>query len=385
MQKKELNDLIARFREGKCTEEEEALVKYWLHHLNQEGDSGLTEDDLLNAGETMWNNIKPARELPKNHSPWYAAAAAVLLLAVSFGLYFYKNNSHIQSGRLISENIAPGGNKAVLTLANGKQVILNSAANGKIAEQLGVSISKTADGLLVCTAVSDNRDTKNNTSQYNTITTPKGGQYQINLPDGSRVWLNAASSLRFPSSFSGKERRVELKGEGYFEVNPVRGQAAGIPFIVSCSAQEVKVLGTHFNINSYSDETAVKTTLLEGSVLVHTAAQTPGAPGAVKLVPGQQAVLSNNALKVERADVESVVAWKNGYFRFNDESLESIMRKVSRWYDVQVVFENEDLKNEPLAGVVTRFASVSELLKKMELTGRVKFEIHENTIKVLEN
>lgn len=384
MQKKDVNDLIAKFREGKCTEEEETLLKYWLHHLNQQGESGLTEDDFLEAKEQMWNEITPVRKLRRSYAGWYAAAAAILILAVSFGLYFFKNGPNTQTQQM-SKSIEPGGNKAVLTLANGRQVVLNGTANGKIAEQSGLRISKTADGLLVCTAVSADRDTKNNNPQYNTIATPKGGQYQINLPDGSKVWLNAASSLRFPSSFSGKERRVELTGEGYFEVNPVRAQPGKTPFIVSCLGQEVRVLGTHFNISSYSDENAVKTTLLEGSVIVHPLGQTSVAPEPVKLVPGQQSVFSHNTLRVEKADLESVVAWKNGYFRFNDENLESIMHKVERWYDVKVVFDDENLKNEPLAGVITRFANVSDLLRMMELTGRVKFEIDGDSIKVRPN
>ncbi|RXF69709.1 FecR family protein [Arcticibacter tournemirensis] len=384
MQKKDVNDLIAKFREGKCTEEEETLLKYWLHHLNQQGESGLTEGDFLEAKEQMWNEITPIRKLRRSYAGWYAAAAAILILAVSFGLYFFKNGPNTQTQQM-SRSIEPGGNKAVLTLANGRQVVLNGTANGKIAEQSGLRISKTADGLLVCTAVSADRDTKNNNLQYNTIVTPKGGQYQINLPDGSKVWLNAASSLRFPSSFSGKERRVELTGEGYFEVNHALPVARRNPFIVSCSGQEVKVLGTHFNISSYSDEAAVRTTLLEGSVLVDAIAQASHVSDVVKLVPGQQSVLLNSSLKVEKVDVESVIAWKNGYFRFNDESLESIMRKVERWYDVKVEFEDASLKYEPLAGVITRFANVSDLLRMMELTGQVKFEVHENTIRVLKN
>lgn len=385
MQKKDVDALISKFKAGKCTDKEEELLKYWLHHLNEDGDTGLTEDDYVTAKEIMWNNIKPERRFGLPNTVWYSAAAAILILAVSFLLYLHKDNSNIPAGRLSSKIIMPGGNRAVLTLANGKQVVLDNIAKGKIAEQSGLSISKTADGLLVCTAVSNGRHSKMGTPQYNVITTPKGGQYQINLPDGSKVWLNAASSLRFPSLFSGKERRVELTGEGYFEVDHTLPVAKRNPFIVSCSGQEVKVLGTHFNISSYSDEVAVKTTLLEGAVLVDAIATTSHASEVVRLVPGQQSVLSNSTLIVEKADVESVIAWKNGYFRFNDESLESIMRKVERWYNVKVVFEDESLKYEPLAGVITRFANVSDLLRMMELTGQVKFEVHENTVKVLKN
>jgi len=273
-------------------------------------------------------------------------------------------------------DIAPGGNKAILTLADGSKIALTDAGNGKIASQNGIQITKSAKGQLIYTIkASGDPNAASGTAQqaaFNTIETPKGGQFQVILPDGSKVWLNAFSSLKFPVNFSAlKERRVELKGEAYFEV--VHNQA--LPFRVITDKQEVEDLGTRFNVNAYADEASTKTSLLQGKVRI-----TAGEKN-VLLAPGQQATVSNN-IKVSEINPEEVIAWKNGYFNFDDEKLENIMRSVARWYNVDVVFEDESLKNETFGAITTRFSNISTLLKIMEQTGDARFRIEGSTIKI---
>src|SRR5690606_467261 len=212
------------------------------------------------------------------------------------------------------------------------------AADGRLAELDGITVTKTANGQLVY-EISEAQNKSEIT--YNTIETPNGGQYQVRLPDCTAVWLNAGSRLTYPTSFASSDnRRVELLGEGYFEV----AKDSKRPFIVVAEQQEVEVLGTHFNVNAYADEGNIKTTLLEGSVKVGSSTQ-----GTKMLKPGQQAINSKGNLEVKSVNTDYAVAWKDGYFRFNDKSLDMGLREIARWYDVEIVYENESLKREPLA------------------------------------
>jgi transmembrane sensor len=384
MDNKKAKDFIKKFREEDNTVQDEKTMKYWLHHLHENGPSGLSEKDLLEAQQEMWEAVKPKRTTLISHRLFPAmAVAASLLIVASVGLYSLKKQQHTEkaTARQIAGMIVPGGNKAILTLSNGKKIILNDAANGQLSKQSGISISKTIDGQLIYTAERSGDMTENAKELYNTIETPKGGQYQINLSDGSKVWLNALSKLRFPARFTGKERKVELSGEGYFEI----AHDQTMPFRVSSNSQIVEVLGTHFNINSYNDEENTRTTLLEGSVKV-----IPAMTGTLEhlqtaiLKPGEQSLFSGSNIQVIQVDAQSAVAWKNGYFRFDDESLESIMRKVARWYDVTVIFKDERMKKEPFAGVITRFSKVEDLLKMLEMTQEVKFTLTGKTISVMD-
>ncbi|MES1160477.1 MAG: FecR domain-containing protein, partial [Bacteroidota bacterium] len=208
-------------------------------------------------------------------------------------------------------------------------------------------------------------------SVYNKIEIPPGGQYCVVLPDSTRVWLNAGSSLRFPVRFASNQRRVELSGEGYFEVAANKEA----PFHVSCLHQEVEVLGTHFNIHAYSDEAHTVTTLLTGSIRVN------GGGSSILLRPDQQADLYDR-LRVQQVDAEDAVAWKNGYFRFDDERLETIMKSIGRWYNVGIDYENEQLKDEPYGILSARFANLSALLKLMEQTGSAHFSLEGSIIHI---
>jgi len=326
-------------------------------------------DEITGLHDKIQDTIKEDRKLkvlPARNWYWSKiAAAAVILITLSVGVFYYSSIQDVKSDKLATD-IAPGGNKAVLTLANGKKIVLSDAKNGKLAADSGVSVTKLADGKIIYALESG----KVANSAFNSIETPRGGQYQVILPDGSKVFLNAASSLTYPASFAAlKERRVELKGEAYFEVAKDKKH----PFIVKTENQEIKVLGTHFNINSYTDEPLTKTTLIEGSVLV-------SASGAQELLkPGYQAVNGRGGLRVVEANMDEVMAWKNGYFMFDGENIESVMRKISRWYNVDVVFKGEVSKDK-FGGTVSRFTKVSQVLRKLAYTDKVHFIIEERRI-----
>nr|WP_255526823.1 FecR family protein [Pedobacter sp. MC2016-24] len=206
-----------------------------------------------------------------------------------------------------------------------------------------------------------------------TVTTPMGGTYQISLPDGSKVWLNAASSLTFPSNFDGqRDRRVEVKGEAYFEISKAYVKQGGHEkrqaFVVVTNKQEIEVLGTHFNVKNYEDEPGVRTTLLEGSIKVSAGAERK------IIVPGQQAFSNGAGIEVSSVNVSDVVAWKDGNFQFNDENIENVMRAISRWYDVDIVFKGA-ITREKFGGTISRSKPIAEVLASLEETGYVKFKI----------
>lgn len=311
-------------------------------------------------------------------------SAAVILITLGIGSWFYfKEEAQLTTGKMkYANDIPPGSNDAVLTLADGSKISLTDADKGELLNGTGIRIVKTADGQLVYTVVQHELE-KETEPAFNTITTPRGGQYQVNLPDGTRVWLNAASSLRFPTTFSNlKERKVELTGEAYFEVAKNKKQ----PFKVLSStgqnrAQETEVLGTHFNINAYDDEAETKTTLLEGSVKV-TAMEKDNKKSDIILIPGQQSILSKRSFRTLDVDTEEAVAWKNGNFVFANEDIESIMRKIARWYNVEISYQGK-ITDNTFVGRVPRFANISEALTILELTNTVHFKIEGRRITVM--
>lgn len=311
---------------------------------------------------------------------WKYTAAAAVVLAVSTTGYFWLNRTDVQPlAHLITQSpahdeIVPGGDKAVLTLADGTHIVLDSAGAGTLSQQGNMKIVKLSNGQVSYQFASNNATpAASGKILYNTISTPRGGQYNIVLSDGSKVWLNAASSLRFPAAFNGNERNVELTGEGYFEVahNPAK------PFRVAVNGMTVKVLGTHFNINAYSDDRDTKTTLLEGSVEVETGSQRR------TIVPGEQARVSNTSgesgstkINIRNVDVDDVVAWKNGRFIFRDDNIQAVMRQLSRWYNVSVTYEG-DVTNEEFVGVInrSRYENISQILNMLERTRTVSFVV----------
>ncbi|ETZ24833.1 MULTISPECIES: FecR family protein [Pedobacter] len=382
--------LLQYFKEDIISEEEWhellAMIKTGRYKDQLEDDilisldsAGKRNNWTTNIEQEMWAGIQAeiqGNSKKSNYRLWIAAAA-ILLMMLAAGLIFFKSEHLLPIKTNIAykkQDIPPGENKATLTLPNGERVVLTDSTINQLANQAGGSIIKAANGILVYKANSMTGNSETGEKVFNIISTPRGGQYQVILPDGTHVWLNAASSLKFPAAFKGKKRLVELSGEGYFEV----AKNKEMPFIVHAENQEVEVLGTHFNINSYADEASTKTTLLEGSVKVT-------AQGNQKvLTPGDQAQINKNAkeIKVMQVSLEEAVAWKNGYFVFNDEKLESIMHRVSRWYDVDYEFEGKQ-GNLSFLGVIERTKNISSLLKVLESTGNVHFKIEGRKIIVM--
>lgn len=292
------------------------------------------------------------------------AAAGSILFFLAIGIYqllpkkSVKLIHQVKVLRRPEHDALPGSNKALLTLANGKTIELDNAHNGTLAKQGATAVNKTSNGQLVYNAAK-NADA-NEPIAINTIATPRGGQYQVILPDGTRVWLNAASSLKFPTRFTGNSRNVEITGEAYFEVT----KNAALPFKVKTDRAEIEVLGTHFNVMAYSDENIMKTTLIEGAVNVTTGTSVK------KLKPGQQAqTLSNGTTHViTDVDVDDETAWKNGIFQFSDAGVDRILRQASRWYDVDVVYKGK-VPDREFTGRISRSVKASELLNMLKYTG----------------
>lgn len=301
----------------------------------------------------------------RRRTPWAALLAfAVLLIAGVGGYWSWQHRAAPAVARrpalrpAVPVALRPGRNQALLTLADGRTVLLDQAHLGLLARQGGSQVQKTADGQLRYAV-----GAAGGGLLYNTVATPRGGQYQLTLPDGSQVWLNAASSLRFPVAFTGAERRVELTGEAYFEV----AKDAKHPFKVAARGAEVTVLGTHFDVQAYADEPALAATLLEGAVRLSQGTQ------RALLRPGQQGrCWPQGQVQVREVDVQHAVAWKNGYFVFNDEPIEAIMRQVARWYDVDVQYQGA-LTNKDFNGKISRYKDAADVLRVLALTGAVHF------------
>jgi hypothetical protein len=332
MQEVDISDLLRKFKEGSITQDELALLENWyLQWTPQNFDISL--DDIELVKNNVWNAVREHTEKPKAiRWLWpFAAAAASILLFLSLGSHFLFHPKLKVTQQIAQvHDIAPGGNKAILTLANGKQIVLTGAQKGVLAKQGAIVINKTRDGQIVYTAAATAAQ-NSKLVNYNSIETPRGGQYHLTLADGTNVWLNAASSIKYPVAFTGNERRVEITGEAYFEVK----HNAAKPFRVICNGQTVEDLGTSFNVNAYSDENAIKTTLLEGSVKVSSAGENK------MLIPGEQALLEKGNIRIANVDVNRVVAWKNGMFEFKDADIGTVMRQLSRWYDVDVKYQGK--------------------------------------------
>lgn len=367
MIREEFNELYLKWRSERMSAAEWMLFRKavtdtagnsWLEELIEGEFNRPDFDNLLSAEETKKayqllmrqvnqspEVIRPARSIHFLKRWW---AAAILLVALCTGVYLWQNKrttSPIAVNKTAT-SIQPGQAGAILTLADGSQVLLDTVKNATIALQGGVT-AKVIEGTLVYEGTG-------NEVVYNTMSTPKGRQYHVTLPDGSGVWLNAASSIRFPTAFVGKERRVEITGEAYFEVKK------GItPFIVSADNRAtIQVLGTHFNVNSYNNEARLNVTLLEGSVGVSNS------NGRVVIKPGEQAQIEEgeeNIHVVKGTDVDKVIAWKNGLFNFEGATLKEVMRELERWYDIEVVYE-KDIPEIEAMGKISRGISLNNLL-----------------------
>jgi ferric-dicitrate binding protein FerR (iron transport regulator) len=314
---------------------------------------------------------------------WASVAAAVAVLFAAGTLIFFQRQISPKGAfiALIKDDISPGGNRATLTLADGSIIDLDKTGTGSLATQGGAEIMKSNDGEVVYESRLSNLELSNSQMiKPNTLATPVGGQYQLTLSDGTKVWLNAASSIKFPANFSGKERRVSVTGETYFEVS----KNVNMPFIVEINeAAEVKVLGTHFNIHAYNDENIMNVTLLEGSVQVSPAildASEGSVQNSVILKPGQQSeITSDGKMTVKYIDEFEAVAWKEGLFRFNDAGFDEIVPQLERWYNVKFIFE-DTIPHKRVTGYVSRNVNISKVLEMLEYTTGLKFRIENNKV-----
>lgn len=373
--------LLQRFLDNNSTPAETAEL---LDFLQQDASNRfLLEEMSASFGRPVQEDPGPWRDRVKEKLllaaqpvkvvPFYkkwlpAAAAAVLLLAIAtVGWQYYHTTKNTRPVPALVEarpDVLPGGNKASLTLANGATILLDSTANDAIPSQGATKVIRVNGQLKY-----DAGQATNTAVVYNTLTTPRGGQFKIELPDGTLVWLNAASSLRFPTAFNGADRTVILNGEGYFEV----AHRDNMPFKVQLGNGMVEVLGTHFNVMAYQNETNVKTTLLEGAVKVTHQSHT------VRLAPGQQASwAADGNIITGPADIEEAVSWKEGYFQFNRAPLADVMRQLQRWYNVEVRYEGNVAKRE-FWGKIPRNVKLSEALKILELSN-IPYSMRGDTI-----
>lgn len=359
--------LAKRYLDGKLTDDElEVFIQLLKEgkmeaYLKQEVDT-----ELGITGNEDEAEVKYIRPWWYMGNSWLKYAAIfIVLLGTVLTLYLGNKSSNQQlvaaAQKASQTDAMPGGNKAVLVLANGDSIILNDASNGQIAHEGNASVSKINNGLL---AYQPGSTDSSAAVAWNTITTPRGGQYNIKLADGSMVWLNSASSITFPTAFNGNTREVKITGEAYFEV----AKNAAKPFFVKSSGQTVQVLGTHFNINAYDDEPGIRTTLLEGSIKINT-----GNSSRI-LTPGQQVIVNGNAIVLEKSpNLVASTAWKDGLFIFDDTDLPQLMRQIARWYDVDIIYRGKP-GDYSFVGEIKRNTPLSSVLKILEASG-VRFSL----------
>ncbi|MEQ7802121.1 FecR family protein [Pedobacter sp. ASV1-7] len=394
MNKEKLQLLLKAYLDHTISEEDCLELMDLTKDIDQKEMDEMIDRELqgINSGpsfrgaeaDAVLNLIKKDPKFNSVHLPIYKRifynsffrVAAILVPAVFAILYIILSEKEDTTANVKSNQIVinPGNNKAVLTLANGKQISLSDAQTGELANEGNVSIRKISAGQLVYNR-SDLPAVDKKEASYNTIKTPNGGEYHIVLPDGTRVWLNSASSLTFPTKFSKKNREVSLKGEAYFEV----AHDKKVPFHVQAKGSVVEVLGTHFNISAYEDDAEVATTLLEGSVKVSKNKHKS------LLVPGQQSLIMDgvDGIVVKKVNTEDVIAWHNGFFKFQDEDIKSVLKKVSRWYDVEVEYRNTK-KSPKLGGLSYRTKSLNDLLAQLEKIGNLHYKLEGRRIIVVD-
>ncbi|GGF24795.1 FecR family protein [Echinicola rosea] len=379
--------LILKSLKGTLEEVERDRLEDWLSQSQESRDfyERISQEHLLEEEMAFFSSIdsKGAFGKLKQHLPssgkresqekkwWvrYAAAAAILAVVITgWGIYggWLPITPPSDQGTVATVDVGPGTDKAILILPDGEEILLEGAAEGTLKEDVGITVAKRLDQVIF----NVEKDFTTPESKVNRVFVPKGGKYQVVLADGTKVWLNSASSLAFPSNFTGPSRTVMLKGEGYFEV----AHDPEVPFIVQANDTEVKVLGTHFNINTYENEPLTKTTLLEGSVEVSHKDKTK------VISPGEQA-LSNGQLSVRKIDTRQVVAWKEGLFMFKRTKLEDILRQLERWYAIKVSFDG-DIPEKHFSGTISMDTNLSKVLGMLEMSGAIDFELKNGTVYV---
>ncbi|WP_433903649.1 FecR family protein [Sphingobacterium puteale] len=382
MDNERLQYLLVRVRSSSCSEEEMAELNEWYEQLD-DGPEQL-KDWIEEAGgkeklvDQLYANFSKKIAKPRNRSVasitrLSVAATIAFLLGAALLYYKFQNESIPDRSGMAQSKIQSDTNISKLTLADGTKINLDDAAIGELYHKDGLSISKTDSNSLTYRSTVALKPVTDPKMQFNTLDIPRGGQYKISLPDGTKIWMNSASTLRFPVTSNGRDRLVSLTGEGYFEV----AHNKELPFKVITGDQQIKVLGTHFNVKGYPDEKLISTTLLEGSVRVSRYSS-----GESKLmIPGQQANLFQNSshIALTKANINQVVAWKNGYFTFDNESIENIMNTISRWYNVDVVYVGKQ-SGERFGGSFSRKSDLAEILHNLEELGNLRFRIKEQKV-----
>lgn len=368
---KRASELLQRYRDGLCTPEEVLLISHWFNH-HADNTADVTGDvDVAAIRDEIWERL-PASKQPHKRRLWpvWAAAASLLLVVMAALTYFILLKPQQPPVETAYKNdVSPGTTGATLTLANGQQIRLSDQADGTLASQTGVRITKSASGVLTYEVISKDAAA----DAINTLSTNQGETYEVKLPDGSIVTLNTASSLVYPANLTAqKQRRVALTGEAFFQV----AKDAEHPFIVTTGDQIVQVYGTEFNINAYPDEPHVATTLVGGSVKV-----TAGGKEHM-LIPGEQALSRDGGFRVSRVNMDSVTDWKNGDFYLNRADFRTAMRKIARWYNVEVIYDASVPANLRSGGWISRSNNLSTVLKSIENSGLVKFRIEGRKIYV---
>lgn len=374
MDKNDLARLSAKYLDGMASDEEKSRLLQWYNAYDEAeltaylpaadaAEEAMLEARMRDRLQQSILPVTPVRKLNTSRMINWAVAASVAGLIVVGGVY-YRSKIHADN-KAVANEIKPGSNKATLTLADGTIVALDSLHKGQQLQQGHTKVAQTAGGKLVYQDVTSG----SNAIQYNVLTTPRGGQFNVVLADGTAVWLNAASSITYPTTFAGKERVVTITGEAYLEVAPDVKR----PFSVKANGIAVMVLGTHFNINAYADEPVINTTLTEGAVLVKTATDMH------LLAPGQQAKVKPGEDKIgfePHADVNSVLAWKNGYFSFDSAKIPVVMRQLARWYNIEVVYEGK-ITEDTFTGEIGKSLTKQQLLSVLTKIG-IHFKMEED-------
>jgi len=365
-------ELLQKYRAGNSTDSENELVERWYQQLVETGEWEWAKGEkemmqrLIEARLMRKIRARPAKRkfyLHRRNQRWAAATVIFLLAGFSYFFLVHRSFKSTEVAEVLNNDVkAPQSNKAVITLANGQKVFLDSMGNGALAMQGNVKLVKLANGKI---AYEHHSGEISSRIEYNTLSNPRGSKViNMVLSDGSKVWLDVGSSLTYPVAFTGNERKVSVTGEAYFEV----AHDASKPFFVNCGDMNIRVLGTHFNVNAFEDDGRdIKVTLLKGKVKVNNK--------SVKevLKPGQQAVVNNQIKILDEVDLDVVMGWKNGYFEFNNSSLQNVLSQVSRWYNVAVVYQGNN-KPRQFMGEIQRDLNLSEILKILEKNS-VKFQI----------
>jgi hypothetical protein len=368
MRQFEVKELLNKYRCGSINQQEMLLLEAWYLEWKP-GKEELDEEEMEAIKAEVWRNLSRQPEKKRRSNINYVLGAAAIICLIGFFSVFIFSSEDAVQVQSVKTDFPPGGNKALLSLSTGKKIVLTDSDNGIVGQEGDILIKKAEDGKIVYEPLAS----KSNEVLYNTLTTPRGGQYQTVLSDGTKVWLNASSSLEFPVRFIGSQRMVKIVGEAYFEVSHDKKR----PFTVVCGNQEIQVLGTHFNVSSYPEDSGTATTLVNGSVQIKNIRS-----GMLKmLIPGQAAVIQKGSggIDIFRANIDEALAWKQGYFIFDDQPITTIMKVMSRWYNVDIQYVNVD-NTDRFGGTFSKSRNLSETLNNIEELGNVRFDLRPGKI-----